>query len=255
MKMEPENKSFFRFPAVKVTIKDLEEGEYIEEKEQNPNYIIIKENSKLFRLNVIATLVHKELRGSVTSILIDDGTGKIVLRLFEENKAALNLEIGDVVQIIGKVRIFNQEKYIFPEIIKKVNSSWLKVRALELQIQNQKNMKKKVKNTEEISTKKAKTEEKSQAKEPLKTISVTAKKPVEEKPIEFQVVSEEIEENDPLLPFEKLSQLIALLDKGDGVLIEEVIEKSPLEKTEELIEKMLENGDIFQNLPGKVRLL
>jgi RPA family protein len=241
--MESDNKSFFRFPAVKVAIRDLEEGEYIEEKEQNPNYIIIKENIKLFRLNIIATLVHKELRGSVTSILIDDGTGKIVLRLFEENKAALNLEIGDVVQIIGKVRVFNQEKYIFPEIIKKINSSWLKVRALELQVKKQNDTYKNAKDNQK------------NIEEPLKVIPAVAKKVVEEKTIDFQVVSEEIEENDPLLPFEKLSQLIAQLDKGEGVLIEEVIEKSPLEKTEELIEKMLENGDIFQNLPGKIRLL
>src|SRR3989338_2813210 len=131
--MESETKTFFRFPAEKISIRELEEGEYIEEKEQNPNYLINHENKKIFRINVVATLVHKELRGSITSILIDDGTGKIILRLFEENKAAINLEVGDVVQIIGKVRIYNQEKYIFPEIIKKVNPLWLKVTFIELQ--------------------------------------------------------------------------------------------------------------------------
>src|SRR3989338_8285446 len=104
--MESENKSFFRFPAEKVAVRELDEGEYIEEKEQNPNYVMVGENKKIFRINVIATLVHKELRGSVTSILIDDGTGKIILRLFEENKSAFHLEVGDVVQIIGKIRIF-----------------------------------------------------------------------------------------------------------------------------------------------------
>src|SRR3989344_9664582 len=100
--METENKSFFRFPAEKLSILELEEGEYVEEKEQSPNYILINENKKIFRINIIATLVHQELRGSVFSILIDDGSGKIILRIFEENKAAFQLEVGDVVQIIGK---------------------------------------------------------------------------------------------------------------------------------------------------------
>ena len=131
--METENKSFFRFPAEKISIQELEEGEYIEEKEQNPNYLLVNKNKKIFRINIIATLVHKELRGSVTSILIDDGSGKITLRIFEENKTAFHLEVGDVVQVIGKIRIFNQEKYIFPEIIKKINPVWLKVRSLEVQ--------------------------------------------------------------------------------------------------------------------------
>ena len=71
----------------------------------------------------------------------------------------------------------------------------------------------------------------------------------------MEVISEEIEENDPLLPYEIISKLISQLDKGEGVMIEEILEKSPLDKTEELIEKMLENGDIFQNMPGKVKLL
>lgn len=245
--MESEKKSFFRFPAEKVAIQELEEGKYIEDKEQNPNYIIIGENKKIFRINVIAALVHKESRGSITSILIDDGTGKIVLRMFEENKAALNLEVGDVVQIIGKIRIFNQEKYIFPEIIKKTNPSWLKIRSLELQ-KNRKSVKKEEKNVQKIETKNNEIK-----KEIVKEIILPPKITQNIKP--FEEVSEEIEENDPLLPYEKLSKLIAQLDKGDGVMIEEIIEKSTLEKTEEFIEKMLENGDIFQNMPGKVRLL
>ncbi len=254
--MEPENKPFFRFPATKVSVLDLEEGEYIEEKEQNPNYLLIRENQKIFRINIIATLVHKEMKGSISSMLVDDGTGKIVMRLFEENKAALNLEVGDIIEIVGKIRVYNSEKYIFPEIIKKVSPLWLKVRYLELQsslpaLTTGQNNKKETLTSKKTETTKEQIEQKIIKELPQKLTSPSQK--VEE--VEFKVVSEEIEENDPLLPLEKLSKLIAQLDKGEGVLIEEIIEKSPLEKTEELLEKMLENGDIFQNQPGKVRLL
>ena len=210
------------------------------------------------------------MRGSVNSILIDDGTGKIVLRIFEENKAAFELEIGDVVQVIGKVRIFNQEKYIFPEVIKKTNSLWLKVRFSELQKNKQissdalegKNKEKKKIEAETVekvkkeeSAKPLIKEEKSKEKE-LKILNIQQKQPEQNTNSEIlEVISEEIEENDPLLPYEIISKLISQLDKGEGVMIEEILEKSPLDKTEELIEKMLENGDIFQNMPGKVKLL
>lgn len=245
--METETRSFFRFPAEKLSIRELEEGKHIEEKDQNPNYILVSGDKKIFRINIIATLVHKELRGSVTSVLIDDGSGKIILRIFEENKIVFHLEVGDVVQVIGKIRIFNQEKYIFPEIIKKINPVWLKVRSLELQ-RDKKQTEKEEKTVQKIEPKK--NEDK---KEIIKEI-ISSKKIVEDIN-NFEIISEEIEENDPLLPFEKLSKLISQLDKGEGAMIEEIIEKSPLEKTEELIEKMLENGDIFHNMPGKVRLL
>ena len=69
---------------------------------------------------------------------------------------------------------------------------------------------------------------------------------------------EEISDNvkeDILLPIEKIKKIIEEMDTGDGVLIEEIISKSPLNDTEEVIEKMLEAGDIFQNLPGKVKVL
>ena len=58
-----------------------------------------------------------------------------------------------------------------------------------------------------------------------------------------------------ILPAEKMMSLIKELDRGQGVLIEELIEKSPLKETELLITKMLENGEIFQNAPGKVKIL
>src|SRR3989344_7464946 len=227
--MEPETKTFNRQPAIKITIKELESSEYFEEQNQNPNYLITNEGKKVYRINLLATIVHKEFLGSMSNLLIDDGTGKIILRFFEENKSVLNLEVGDVILVIGKARRYNQEKYVFPEIVKKTNPLWLKLRSQELQVK-----------AKIIQEKAALILDKSELKKG------------EEKD-EDNV--EEIEENDPLLPYQKISKLISELDRGEGVLIEEIIEKSPLEKTEELLEKMLENGDIFQNMPGKVRVL
>lgn len=232
--MESETKPFYRYPAVKITIKELEESNYVEEQNQNPNYIFTLNRKKIFRVNVLATVVHKEQRGTINNLFIDDGTEKITVRFFEENKSLLDLEVGEVILVLGRVREYQKEKYIFPEIVKKTNSLWLKVRARELQIKMQS------------------PENQNQLPE-RKNALIEAKKEKDETIIIEE--EEEIEENYSFLPFQKIIELITNLDKGEGVLIEELLEKSPLKKTEELLEKMLENGNIFQNLPGKVRVL
>ena len=57
------------------------------------------------------------------------------------------------------------------------------------------------------------------------------------------------------MPTEKIIHLIKELDSGDGALIEDVIERSPLDETNKLLETMLEKGDIFQSQPGKIKVL
>ncbi len=227
--MESETKTFYRHPAVKIIIKELEDSNYVEEHNQNPHYILTVDQKKIFRVNVLGIIVHKELRGTVNNLLIDDGTGKIMVRFFEESKTLLNLEVGEVVLILGRVREYQKEKYILPEIVKKTNSLWLKVRSRELQITAaaRKSLPLEIKNT-----------------------AIEAKKEKDE-----TIIEEDIEDHLASLPFQKIIKLITDLDQGEGVFIEELLERSPLKKTEELLEKMLENGNIFQNLPGKVRVL
>jgi len=219
-----ENK-FTRHSAIKVAIKTVSTGQFSQVDDQSPSYLLTKEGRKLFRVNLMATIVEKEILGSITNMLIDDGTEKVILRSFEGSKQISNLNVGDVVVCIGKVRVYNKEKYISPEIVRKVSPLWLKVRFLELGPLG--------------------------AKVEAENVGKDLDKPKLEK---IEEESQKVEEIS-LLPVEKLSKLISELDKGNGVLIEEIIEKSPLDKTEELIQKMLENGDVFKNSPGKIKVL
>jgi len=237
---------YLRHTAIKTTINEILLGDYVHEEENNSNYLLTKHNKKIFRLNIMAVVVSKEILGTITNLSIDDGTGKIILRSFEEIKTVDDLNIGETILIIGRSRIYNQEKYISPEIIKTVDPLWLKVRSLELKNLIERtekiveeriteiNLENQIKPKNQIVREMATSEQ-------VKAIEITAN------------LNEEVE--DVLLPIQKLSKLIFELDQGQGVLIEEIIEKSPLEKTEELIEKMLKNGDIFQNSPGKVKIL
>ena len=219
---------FHRRSAIKKNIKSIVSGDYIQEDEQTPNYLLTKDGKRLYRVNLISIVVNKENVGNLTNVLLDDGSGKIVLRCFENNKNITEVNLGEALMVIGKVRIFNEEKYISPEIIKIVDRLWLKVRLLEL--------KKEEPLLEE-------------EHETVKNEPANGKKLMEEK------VEEEPIENNESLPFEKVISIIKDLDNGEGVRVEEIIEKSTLGGTEEIIEKMIENGEIFQNQPGKVKVL
>jgi RPA family protein len=203
--------SFMRQVARKTQISEIVTGEYIQETEQAANYLLTKNQEKLYRVNLIGIVIDKEKSGSITNMLLDDGSGQLSLRVFEEINHVEKIQVGDVVLVIGKLRTYNEEKYVSPEIIKIIDKRWLKVRALEI--------------GEEV---------------------------VEDNKMESGAVAEPEDEG---LPFEKITKLISDLDAGEGVPIEEVIEKSPWSDTEAIIEKMLESGDIFQNQPGKIKVL
>src|SRR3989338_8186014 len=109
--MAPDIKSK-KMIAIKIPISVIIEGECIIEKEQEPNYLLLNSELKIYRVNLAAVVVMKEKIGMITTFLLDDGTGKITVRLFEENKALKNSEVGDAVCLIGRVRVYNNEKYI-----------------------------------------------------------------------------------------------------------------------------------------------
>ncbi len=241
--------------ARKIILGTIINGEYIIEKEQEPNYLRMLPDLKIYRVNVIAIVVSKEKIGMITNLLLDDSSEKITARIFEENKAIRNVDIGDCIQLIGKIRIYNEEKYLSPEIIKKIDPLWLKIRNVELkkkmEQKNESDLKLvKINQNEE----RKKKEKKSERKQPsIKLEEEREKTNSSENQNKEKETLKNVE--DFSLPSEKIIKLIKERDKGQGVFIEELIEKSSLDGTEKIIERMLENGDIFQNLPGKVKVL
>lgn len=225
-----------RQAAVKISISLILKGILIQEQDE-PSYLQTADEHKLFRVNVMASLLSREKTGSVTSLLLDDGTGQITLRYFEESPTVSFLSIGDVLLIIGRVRSYNQEKYLSAEIIKKAHPFWLKVRKEELKLSNS--------FSEDIQNETFKAIPEEIIQEKLKG-EKTEEKDMEE--VSFQT-------EDSSFPMEKIIKKIKELDQGPGALIEEIMEKLPLPEVEQTIEKMLKEGLIFQIRPGWVKVL
>lgn len=131
--------SFKRQVAYKVRIVDVIRGNFVRDN-ISAGYIKLNE-ANVSRVNIIGTVVYKQEReinySNYSSMVVDDGTEIISLRSFEDNKFFPKIDVGDVVLVIGKVREFNDERYIIPEILKKTeNIGWLNVRKRELNNNN-----------------------------------------------------------------------------------------------------------------------
>ena len=211
--------------ACKARVADLINGKYVKEEGWTPNYIITKQGKHISRINLIGTVISKnESEQNHQSLIIDDGSGSISLRSFEKNEAINNAEIGEVIIIIGRPREYGSEKYIVPEIIKKIdNKKWINVRKVELEIED------------------------------LKTSELPAK---EEKMI-VENINDNPEEqtkettNNPQIIYETVKKF----DSGQGVDIDDIIKKTGIKEADEIIKKFLREGEMFEISPGKIKIL
>jgi len=94
-------------------------------------------DKRIVRVNVIANVIDKyisEGEKKFASLTLDDATGQINLKTFgEEVKSFEEISQGQTITVIGMLRIFNNEIYILPEVIKPVDPRYLLIRKLEIE--------------------------------------------------------------------------------------------------------------------------
>lgn len=128
--MEEQNQQK-RQVALKVEIQDILNGKYVKEEGWLPNYIQMG-NKKISRANIIGVIVSKDTgEENVSNFVIDDGTGRLPLRFFDGQP---NVIIGDIVNIVGRPREFGTDRYIVPELLRKIDQGWVKYRKYELSL-------------------------------------------------------------------------------------------------------------------------
>jgi len=218
--MVEEKKTVERQTAKIASIKELMEGEYIKQEGWEPNYILTKKNEKISRANLIGVVVTIPENGQ--SVFIDDGTSKVEIRTFDNVTLFNDITIGDIVLVIGRPRLYNDEKYINAEIVKKIaNKGWLEYRKKEIALKNLLMPDKE----EEVST------------------NQVPEAPKETPPEKI----EEIDEIDTIL------MKIKELDKGDGCDVQDLIEIN--KDSDNIVKELLLKGEIFEISPGKVKIL
>ncbi len=208
---------FKRNIAYKIRIGEILNGKPVIE---NEKFSFLDFNGKrVIRINLVGSIVDKynsEGEKKYSFLTIDDGSGQIKMKAFGDDSEKLkDITHGQAVVVIGSLRYFNGEIYISPEIVKEQQPKYVLLRKIEI--------------------------EKQRGATPYFNPKSDAPKPNAQK--------EEIKD--------KVIEMIKKSESEGGIETAELKKRlnAPSNETEQEIQKLLEEGTIFEPRPGKVRWL
>lgn len=178
-------------------------------------------DKKVMRVNIVGNIVDKYESGDDKKYLfltLDDGSGQIKLKVFgDDSDKFKDVAQGQTVVVIGVLRYWNNEIYISPEIIRELDSKYLLLRKLETE----------------------------------KDRAVRSN--------ESPAASSGSSEKDQVIAIkDRIMDSVKSAEEQGGIELETLITKlrdfSPAIINQE-IQKLLEEGIIFEPRPGKIRYL
>ncbi|ASI99270.1 OB-fold nucleic acid binding domain-containing protein [Thermococcus celer] len=255
-----------RLPASRVHIKDIVEGYYVRsEGDFEPNYLITRDARKIHRAKVVATVVREPIMSEDETygrFQIDDGTGTIWVFGFRENTRFVNLvKKGDLVQIIGKISEWRDDKHILVEGVAKVEPNvWIlhRFETLTEKVEHAKKARVAFDIYDRYGiTAKAKViaKNKGVSEDLLTTIDelytmMLERRSAEEALPEEELLEEEPKTENPELEKAKKAVLDLLREKGKALSHKFIVKKLSKELDEELIEEaiteLLAEGEIYE---------
>lgn len=123
-----EEQQFQRLTAFKTSLKDVMSANFINQKE-GIDYLEY-EKLRVSRVRIVATIVAKKVNEDKTYayLVVDDGTETIRVKSWKEDVEKLEKPvIGDVIEMVGRVKEWEGERYLTCELLKVINdpNHWL----------------------------------------------------------------------------------------------------------------------------------
>ncbi len=206
---------YARQTAIPVTLGELAAGTWTQGEGMEPSGVRCVRGF-VSRASVIGVIVSKDEGG----YRLDDGTSTMSVRSFDAPAPMLARAIGDVVQVIGRPRDYNGERYLVLEICKQLRSTaWAQYRRKELALFA------------------------GIAPAPQSTI------------LQDGEVVVEVPASAGKNPYETVLDLVRELDTGGGADVDEALARYGKPDGEEVVRSLLEDGEIFELRPGKVKVL
>lgn len=246
-----------RLTARKALIEDLVNGEYYTREGFKSNYLITPRGQRLSRVKIIGTVVTKFVNDDETYafFVLDDGTETIRAKFFQDLSNFRKVEEGDLVTAVGKLREYEGEIYINPEVVKEVDDpNFLTLNVAEI-AKNLKELKKDKKRLEQLKEDHPDSYEEKLAGEigQERARAILETEEVEEG--EKETPEEEPEEKKKLK--NEILNTIDEVDEGEGASYQEIIKNVGAEENEidEVINDLLTEGTCFEPRPGKIKKL
>lgn len=210
-----------------------------------PNMIVTPMGERVGRARLVGTVVEKFQSddGRFASVTVDDGTGAIRARVFENDlKMISDFQLGDLVSVVGKVKSFRDETYIGPDFVRKLddpNGETL------FRLEMLRDMYDRKKAADELRSMHDQMSEEELTEYAMQKYGVDS----ESLNAILQAKSEKVDHKPLIL------DLISKLDTGDGAEIAKILEGAKLDEsvTESAISELLESGDLYEPVVGKLK--
>ena len=224
-----------RLNSVKTRIKSIATGRYIAQDGMNPNYVLTSYGTRLARVRILGTVVDKFVAesGKFASVTIDDGTDTIRVKAFSTLSIFDKVGSGTDVDVIARVKEYQGEIYLAPEIITVVEDpNFALLRELELRTQNT-------------------------LLEHKRKLIMKERHGLQPEEVEAIVQSGETPEEPANNNKESLLTLIEKMDEGSGCDYTELLKAAglPEDVVEAAVNELLEEGACFEPRPGKIKKL
>jgi RPA family protein len=246
-----------RMTASKTSLSSLANGSFEKQDGFTPSYVLSKSGEKLSRIRIMATVIDRFVADDkkYASATLDDNSMTMRMKTFKSADPIADISKGDLVDVIAKVRSYNDETYLVPESIFKINEpNLLILRKAEL-LKKQENLEKK---KHLILENRKKTSDFEELKSIMKKkFGITAEE------VEAAILSEDIpktsEEEDSDMKKDKdaVLSLLEKLDNGSGCDYATLMKEAALPENsiEEIVNELLSDGTCFEPRPGILKLL
>ena len=130
-----------RATAIRLHARDVAQANYIPAGDANPQTLIITPDgtaASRVMLAGVAKDIYFNRENRFAAFKLRDDTGEVACRFFRDGiEKVESIAEGDLVKVAGKVRHYNGENYVIPEVVRKLdNPLWLQVHALEVKMRS-----------------------------------------------------------------------------------------------------------------------
>lgn len=237
-----------RLTAVKTRIDAIGKGKFVTQEGFNPSYVLAPSGQRLSRVRVLATVVDKFIseNGKFASLTLDDGTDTVRAKVFNALSLLDNVEKGDIVEIIGRIKEYQEEIYVLPEVVARLedpNAELLRV--LEIREQER-----------ELGRRKELVlQYRSQVADASELVRMMKERfGIEQEEVEALLQEEPAKADSPKA---EILKLVETLDVGEGCDYQELMQAAGIseESLDAAVNELLEEGLCFEPRPGKIRKL
>jgi RPA family protein len=235
-----------RQTAKKAKIWDLMNGSFVRKEGLEPSFVRTQQGEEISRARLLGTVVSKFVADdkNYASVTIDDGSDTIRLKVFKTTKPLDSLKPGDIVDVVGKIREYEGETYVIPEVARKTKPDFELLRRLEL-VYKARGMKK----AKELI-------EKGRGKKPEELRKELVNKGLKKEWIEPFLRDDEGQGESGKEKRTLRNEILKIIeDSKDGIVYSELMKKIKAEETEieSAIDELLNDGICYEPSPGKIR--